>query len=280
MTSLRFAPQDARGAAIPLHLVRAEGVEDWTAGLDPAARAWVGAMGFTGEAGSVLALPDAEGGIAMAVAGLGNAKSRRRGRFGLAAARARLPGGTYALAGGGDGIDLDEAALGWLLAGYRFGRYAEAPAPRAELVAPEGVDAPRLEAIAAGEALTRDLINTPSSDMGPAELEAAVRDLARAHRGRGRGDRGRGAAGGEPAADPCGRAGEPAGAAADRPALGRERAAGDAGGQGGLLRHRRAEPQAGRVDGADEEGHGRGGDGAGPRADDHGAGAGACGCGC
>ena len=181
MTSLRFAPPDADGPPIPLHLVAAEGVEDWAARLDPGARAWVAAMGFDGKTGSVLAIPDGDGGIGMAVAGLGTATSRRRGRFALAAARARLPGGIYALAGDFDGVDLDEAALGWLLAGYRFARYAKASPPAAELVAPDGVDAPRLEAIAAGEALTRDLINTPSSDMGPAELEQAVRDLAGEH---------------------------------------------------------------------------------------------------
>jgi leucyl aminopeptidase len=45
------------------------------------------------------------------------------------------------------------------------------------LQAPDGIDTSRLEAMAAGEFLTRDLINTPAQDMGPAELEAA-RDLA------------------------------------------------------------------------------------------------------
>ncbi|MBC7676677.1 MAG: leucyl aminopeptidase family protein, partial [Rhodoferax sp.] len=46
------------------------------------------------------------------------------------------------------------------------------------LKAPEGCDATRLIAMATGEFLTRDLINTPSSDMGPAELEAAFLTLA------------------------------------------------------------------------------------------------------
>jgi leucyl aminopeptidase len=45
-------------------------------------------------------------------------------------------------------------------------------------VCPEGLDAARLVAMAKGEALTRDLINTPAEDMGPAELEAAVLALA------------------------------------------------------------------------------------------------------
>jgi leucyl aminopeptidase len=51
----------------------------------------------------------------------------------------------------------------------------------AELVAPEGVDTARLLALAEGEYLTRDLINTPASDMGPPDLEQAARDLAAKH---------------------------------------------------------------------------------------------------
>ncbi len=42
----------------------------------------------------------------------------------------------------------------------------------------------RIEIIAAGEALTRDLINTPASDMGPADLDEAAANLAAAHEAR------------------------------------------------------------------------------------------------
>ena len=55
------------------------------------------------------------------------------------------------------------------------------PEMQAQLVAPRSVDADRIEAIAAGEALTRNLINTPAADMGPPHLEQAVRDLAKEH---------------------------------------------------------------------------------------------------
>jgi leucyl aminopeptidase len=53
--------------------------------------------------------------------------------------------------------------------------------PGARLKAPMGCDAARIEVIAAGECLTRDLINTPASDLGPAELEEAFLELARQH---------------------------------------------------------------------------------------------------
>ncbi|MGA1634512.1 MAG: leucyl aminopeptidase family protein, partial [Gemmobacter sp.] len=46
------------------------------------------------------------------------------------------------------------------------------------LVVPEGVEGGRIGGNAEAEALTRDLINTPASDMGPGELEAAFMALA------------------------------------------------------------------------------------------------------
>ena len=71
-------------------------------------------------------------------------------------------------------------ALGWLLGGYSFDRYRDQKKTHPMLIAPDGIDAARVEALAAGEALTRDLINTPASDMGPDALEQAAFDLARA----------------------------------------------------------------------------------------------------
>jgi len=167
MTSLIFAPADA--ATRPLHLVSKDVLEDWREGLDARARAFVEASGFAATAGEVVLLPDETGAVVAAAGGLGDATTRARKRFVVAELRGKLP------------EDLNEAALGWLLAGYVFGRYATVSALKAMLVAPEGVDAERLERIAAGEALTRDLINTPANDMGPDELEVAARVLAEAY---------------------------------------------------------------------------------------------------
>jgi leucyl aminopeptidase len=71
--------------------------------------------------------------------------------------------------------------LAWLLAEYSYDRYVKPTPPIAGLMAPEDVDAARLAIIANGEALTRELINTPASDMGPDELEEATRALAAGH---------------------------------------------------------------------------------------------------
>ncbi len=178
--SLRFAEPTQQ--PITLHVVTSEALPDWRAAQPEPIRRWLEATGFAAKAGEVALIPDSEGKLACAAAGLGDATARLRERFVLAAAVKSLPAGTYRLETTLSGAALEEAALGWLLAGYRFERYrpskSERETPR--LLAPPGVDAARLERIAAGEALTRDLINTPASDMGPEALEAACGELAEA----------------------------------------------------------------------------------------------------
>ena len=174
--NLTFAPADAD--AIPLHVVEQPNLTDWLSTLAEEHAAWINAAGFSASLGSHVLVPDGNGGIAMALAGYGDAARRARGRFHLAAVASALPEGTYRL----EGLPkerMQEEALGWLLSGYVFDRYKEQNGATAQLVAPNGVDSHYLEAVAAGEALTRNLINTPAADMGPTELEAACRDLAK-----------------------------------------------------------------------------------------------------
>ena len=173
-----FAPADS--ATLPFHIVSPDGLAAFLSGPGAAHAGWLTATGFQAALGELRLLPGADGKLAGAVAGLGTDKARARQRFGLAKAVAGLPGGDWHLEGPLTQDQAAEAALAWLLSGYRFDRYrpgAAAPAlPR--LKAPAGLDTARIEAMAAGEFLTRDLINTPAQDMGPAELEQAVLDLA------------------------------------------------------------------------------------------------------
>ncbi|MFN3936357.1 MAG: leucyl aminopeptidase family protein [Gemmobacter sp.] len=172
---------DPAEASLPLHVVRVEALDAFRAGLDPVARAWVCASGWKAGSGEVVVLPGPDGRPAGAAVGLGDAQARGRNRFAVASAAPRLPDAAWHLTGELAADERDEAALGWLLAGYRFARYRKANSPCARLKPPEGCDAAGLERIAAAEALTRDLINTPAADMGPEELEAAAFGLAQAH---------------------------------------------------------------------------------------------------
>ncbi len=172
---LNFAPDSAE--ALPVHVIGKDAIDDWLEGQPGRVFAWVEAAGFKADLGASLLIPGDDGRIERVLAGYGSADERARGRFHLAAVAAALPEGVYRLEGLDSGR-ANEESLGWLLAGYGFDRYREQKKASARLVAPEGVDAARLEAIAKGEVLTRDLINTPASDMGPDQLEAACVELA------------------------------------------------------------------------------------------------------
>lgn len=176
---MKFAP-DAR-SVIPVSIVTPDTLAETLDSLSPAARSWAKLNDFRASSGSVIALPNAQGEIEHALIGLGTDEARNSGRFFVAHGASRLPSGTYAIAGGVEGPALEEAALGWLLENYVFDKYKSLPKAKAHLVAPNGIDQHKIEAIAEGEFLTRDLINTSSEQMGPDELEDAARSLATRH---------------------------------------------------------------------------------------------------
>ena len=176
--SLTFAP--AGDAAVPLHVIAQPDLDTWLSTQSDEVVNWVKNAGFSGVLGTHVLVPGSGGTVAMAVAGYGTEATRARGRFHLAGVATALPEGTYRLHGLPE-ARTEEEALGWLLAGYVFDRYSVQKAAKARLLPPGGVDAARLEVSAAGEALTRDLINTPAEDMGPDHLETACRDLAADH---------------------------------------------------------------------------------------------------
>jgi leucyl aminopeptidase len=147
------------------------------AGLDKRTAQWAAANGFDGQRGRLLALPAEAGGLAGYLFGTGPAADRPALVAGLAAAA--LAPGRYRLEGALGDAGL--AALGFRLGAYRFDRYkAGKTAP--ELVLPKGADAAEVARLADAAYLARDLINTPSNDLGPAAFEKAIRAFATAHR--------------------------------------------------------------------------------------------------
>jgi leucyl aminopeptidase len=175
----RFA--SSADAPIPVHVVEAESLQNWLDQQPARIQTWVRGAEYKPALGKVLLIPGASGAVEEVLVGYGTPAQRKRTRFHLAAAVPALPEGAYQIASGLPADVAEVEALGWLLAAYKFDRYAGAQPKPVRLVAPEGVNAAKVEAIAAGEFLTRDLINTPANDMGPDALEAAARTLADQH---------------------------------------------------------------------------------------------------
>lgn len=165
----------AEGHGVPISAIRSDQAETMIAALPEAQSAFAQAMVFDGRAGQILAIPDADGALAQILFGLGEGADP----FAVAALAETLPAGDYRFDPVPEGLDPSLVAYGWGLAGYRFDRFKSAPARRARLVAPPGVDPAEIGRLLDATALARDLINTPAGDLGPVALSQAARDLAK-----------------------------------------------------------------------------------------------------
>lgn len=170
-----LAPDRSQQARL-IHLVDKDGFGDWLKMRPAEDRALLEAQRFDAKnAGALAILPrgsDFE--VVATVRSVENLST-----WCLAAPAEKLPGGTYKLAQGQPG----KAALGWLLAQHRFEKYRsnrgdDETRPRI-LVTGEPARIDETTRLAEATALVRDLVNTPAADMGPAELEDAVAELAR-----------------------------------------------------------------------------------------------------
>jgi leucyl aminopeptidase len=145
-------------------------------GLQAEARQFAAANGFIAKPGACLILPAADGQIAQVLFGLEDETTKHRDLFRPGTLPGLLPPGTYRFAN--EPHDTRLAALAFALGSYRFTRYRKTDASELRLVPPDGVDATELVRLADAASLARDLVNTPSNDMGPAELEAVAKEIA------------------------------------------------------------------------------------------------------
>jgi leucyl aminopeptidase len=164
-------------AAIPIWFVNAANYAEVRDRLDAPARAFAGAANFNPKPGRYLVLPGAVGlsGVLFGIEATGETTDP----FLPGSLANQLPDGFYRFAN--DPSDARLAALAFALGTYRFTRYRKAEARQVKLDLPQSIDREELDRVVEAVALARDLINTPANDMGPAELEGAVRALAAQH---------------------------------------------------------------------------------------------------
>ena len=160
---------------LPFHCVRGEDFDSWRKLQLPATGQWLDAQKFTASSGTLMLLPG-DSGIDGAVIGIGN----RLDPFTYAHAPYALPPGDWQLAGALDDAARRALVLGWGLGSYRFRRY-KTPLREPAMLAIDGVTDMETLDILSACVRTRDLINTPTEDMGPDQMEAVVREIAERH---------------------------------------------------------------------------------------------------
>ena len=165
--------------SIPIHIVETDKLMSISAKLS--IEDWVKANQFDASLGQVLIIPDNNGSIASVLVGWGTKSKRSRGRFHMGAIALKLPKGTYEILSGLSGKDLENAHLAWILSTYCFDRYKKKSVLSAKLKASKEINTTRILIEAEGDFITRDLVNTPTNDMGPDALEKAFCNLALKH---------------------------------------------------------------------------------------------------
>ncbi|WP_231712360.1 leucyl aminopeptidase family protein [Vineibacter terrae] len=171
---------DRAPAAVPVAVVAPS---DWTAWLkrqSAPARTWLQASGISGKSGDFALLPGDEGRAQLAVL----VRSATSTMWDYGALAGKLPAGDYCLVGDTAPVSTADACIAFALGSWRFTRYRGDVKSQPRLVWPAKCDRGAVERTVNGICLARDLITTPSNDMGPAELAAAARQLARRHRAR------------------------------------------------------------------------------------------------
>jgi leucyl aminopeptidase len=166
-------------SALPVWLVTQETWPKIVDSLPAPARAFASAQGFEAKPGTHCLLPDAEGALFGAAFGIDGPSAKRPDPFLPGKLPTQLPEGDYRFEGAGE--DLTLATLAWLLGGYSFNRYRPRNGKTVRLVPPASVDADEVSRIAQAVAASRDLVNTPTNDLGPDGIEAAARQLADRH---------------------------------------------------------------------------------------------------
>lgn len=158
--------------AVAITLVTKEGLEDWLKSLPERERTAAQAARYSAKPGEVILLPGDKPSDWSAAIGMG----AMLGVWDLAAAVQKLPESVYRLTNGTPGA----AGLGWMLAHYRFDRFlskAEAFGDRILLTSEPGLIAEQAR-LADATAMVRDFVNLPAADLGPAELQDIVENLA------------------------------------------------------------------------------------------------------
>lgn len=182
---------DIADGAVPIYVVAEADFPAWLETQDHRIRAWLRGVGFKGKGAQTVLLPGSEG-APEGVVYIPGGDEGRGGPWKWASLQDALPKDiTVFFAAEMDCSTANDAVLGFAFAAYRYDRYRQVDKGEDTqkdtqndvgpfLVWPQGADRPFVHEAYGAAKLVRDLINTPASDLGPAELARAAHDLARA----------------------------------------------------------------------------------------------------
>lgn len=172
MVSCYTAHQDE---AIPVQLVFTEKYDKWLAKQDEASKNWLLANDFKAKSGQMCLIGNGSGHLTRVVLGIEDEQDI----FQVGSLPQRLNKGTYQLDSDLSNHQLELATIAWGLGSYQFTPYKKQPPIESKLSINSSLNMDEIESISKAIYLIRDLINTPTEDMGPGELANAVNEIAK-----------------------------------------------------------------------------------------------------
>lgn len=157
--------------SIPIIFITPIHYETWLAEQHSYTKNWLKTAGFRVEVGCNILIPDQSGQLVIVLSIIDSTHFWSAGALPFI-----LPEGQYH-------FDLPEKdylmfATAWGLGAYQFNRYKKPLRAPAQLVIPDNLDYKKMNNIVESIYWVRDLINTPTDDLGPSELAAVVMDLS------------------------------------------------------------------------------------------------------
>ncbi len=159
--------------AIPIVIIPQMEMKTWQAKQDKYVKNWLQTTQFNAEAGSFSLVPDESGKLIKVLCCVSDINNF----WSAGALPFALPEGEYY-------FELDKEAyesfaMAWGLGAYQFDRYKKPKRKPATCVLIKNIDVSHVENTVAAIYSVRDLINTPTDDMGPSELAEATNILAK-----------------------------------------------------------------------------------------------------
>ncbi len=160
----------------PIHAIRRGAWSDWAERHSETLRRIAATHDFRAQHGRTLIAPATDGGVERVLLGVGDGADAMV----IGALAQHLPAGDYRLAFMPNEFAPSLAATAWGLGAYRFDRYKKQKHAAPRLAPPPGADMDEVSRLVSAAWLARDLINTPTNDMGPEALHAAAAGVAAA----------------------------------------------------------------------------------------------------
>ncbi len=158
---------------LPVTPLTSDQLAPWLKSQPTATAAWTSSTGFTAEPGRICLVGGENGRLARVLVGLATEDDP----WAYAALPGALPAGSYRIDADLGPQAANRAAFGWTLGSYTFTRYRSSDKMLPVLVWPKGSERAAVERAAGATLFVRDLVNTPASDLGPAELADVAQAL-------------------------------------------------------------------------------------------------------